>query len=176
MATPSPSLSLLTFFPSKIYRPKPYVPLYIHNSSSPPNSPISFLPSPIQKKPFNFRTQQTLRVSHFWRISAAAEDVLPPESTATLESSQEIVSTTGDDGVSAVISVLLFAAFVALSILTIGVIYIGVTDYLQKREREKLDKEEAEKKKKKSGKKGKVRARAGPRGFGQKVDDFDDEL
>lgn len=55
-------------------------------------------------------------------------------------------------------------------------IYIGVTDYLQKREREKLDKEEAEKKKKKSGKKGKVRARAGPRGFGQKVDDFDDEL
>lgn len=53
-------------------------------------------------------------------------------------------------------------------------IYIGVTDFLQKREREKFEKEEAAKKK--GGKKGKVRARAraGPKGFGQKTDDEDE--
>lgn len=54
------------------------------------------------------------------------------------------------------------------------VIYIAVTDFLQKREREKYEKEEAAKKKK-SGKKKKVRARTGPRGFGQKIDDDDEE-
>lgn len=57
------------------------------------------------------------------------------------------------------------------------VIYIAVTDYLQKREGEKFDKEEAAKKKK-GGKKGKVRVRAGPKGFGQKIvesDDFGDD-
>jgi hypothetical protein len=54
------------------------------------------------------------------------------------------------------------------------VIYIGVTDFLQKREREKFEKEEAANKKK-TGKKKKVRARAGPRGFGQKIDDDYDE-
>lgn len=52
------------------------------------------------------------------------------------------------------------------------VIYIAVTDFLQKREREKYEKEEAANKKK-NGKKKKVRARAGPRGFGQKIDDGD---
>ena len=50
---------------------------------------------------------------------------------------------------------------------------MGVTDFLQKREREKFEKEEAAKKKK-NGKKGKVKARAGPRGFGQKVEEDDD--
>jgi hypothetical protein len=49
-----------------------------------------------------------------------------------------------------------------------------VTDFLQKREREKFEKEEAANKKK-TGKKKKVRARAGPRGFGQKIDDDYDE-
>jgi hypothetical protein len=48
-----------------------------------------------------------------------------------------------------------------------------VTDFLRKREGEKYEKEE-EAKKKKSGKKKKVRSRAGPRGFGQKIDDDDD--
>lgn len=49
-----------------------------------------------------------------------------------------------------------------------------MTDFLQKREREKFEKEEAAKKK--GGKKGKVRARAraGPKGFGQKTDDEDE--
>lgn len=57
------------------------------------------------------------------------------------------------------------------------VIYIAVTDFLQKRERDKYEKEEdAKKKKKKGGKKGKVKARArgGPRGFGQKLQEDDD--
>lgn len=49
-----------------------------------------------------------------------------------------------------------------------------MTDFLQKREREKYEKEEAANKKK-NGKKKKVRARAGPRGFGQKIDDNDYE-
>lgn len=55
------------------------------------------------------------------------------------------------------------------------VIYIGVTDFLQKREREKFEKEEAAKKKKVVGKKVKARTRAGPRGFGQKIDDDEDD-
>lgn len=57
------------------------------------------------------------------------------------------------------------------------VIYIAVTDFLQKKEGEKFGKEEAAKRKKKSGKKGKgVRAgaRGGPRGFGQKIEEDDD--
>lgn len=49
------------------------------------------------------------------------------------------------------------------------VIYIAVSDFLQKREKEKFEKEESAKKK--NGKKRKVRARAGPRGFGQKIDE-----
>lgn len=56
----------------------------------------------------------------------------------------------------------------------IQVIYIAVTDYLQKREKEKFEKEEAEKAKK-GGKKKRVRARTGPKGFGQKID-IDDDL
>lgn len=57
------------------------------------------------------------------------------------------------------------------------VIYLGVTDFLTKREKDKYEKEESAKKTtKKSGKKRRVRA--GPKGFGQKIDydedDFDD--
>lgn len=54
------------------------------------------------------------------------------------------------------------------------VIYIAVTDFLQKREGEKFVKEEAARKKK-GVKKEKTRARTGPKGFGQKIDqdDFD---
>lgn len=64
----------------------------------------------------------------------------------------------------------------AFCVFLFQVIYIGVTDFLQKREREKFEREEASKKKKKSGKKPtNVRAKGGPRGFGQKVYDEDDE-
>ena len=53
------------------------------------------------------------------------------------------------------------------------VVYIAVADFLQKREREKFEKEESAQKKKKSGKKTKTKARAGPRGFGQKLEEED---
>lgn len=56
-----------------------------------------------------------------WRNNATTSgEVLSSESNP-LENSQQIVSPTGDDGSSAIISVLFFAAFLALSILTIGV-------------------------------------------------------
>lgn len=55
----------------------------------------------------------------------------------------------------------------------VQVIYIGVTDYLQKREKEKFEKEEAEKAKRGSKKK-RARPRVGPKGFGQKIDNDDD--
>lgn len=54
------------------------------------------------------------------------------------------------------------------------VIYLGVTDFLEKREKEKFEKEEKATKKK-NGKKRRVRARAGPRGFGQKINEDDDD-
>lgn len=58
------------------------------------------------------------------------------------------------------------------------VIYIAVTDFLQKKESEKFQKEEATKEKN-SGKKGKIRtrarARAGPRGFGQKIEEAESD-
>lgn len=92
------------------------------------------------------------------------------------ETTEKLVTTTDDWFSSTIIPFLLSIAFVGLSILTIGVIYIAVTDFLQKREKEKFEKEEAAKVKK-SGKKRKVRARAGPRGFGQKIDEADiDEI
>ncbi|KAG8387890.1 hypothetical protein BUALT_Bualt02G0068500 [Buddleja alternifolia] len=116
-----------------------------------------------------------------WRLSATNGGLffLSETTSSPIESSQEIVATTsGDDGVATVISALLLIAFIGLSILTIGVVYIAVTDFLQKREREKFEKEEAAKKKKKSGKKGRVgaRARGGPRGFGQKIEEDDDDV
>lgn len=81
----------------------------------------------------------------------------------------------GDELIATIIQTLLFSAFVVLTVLTIGVVYIAVTDFLQKREKDKFEKELTEKKKR--GKKKKVRARArdGPRGFGQKIDVFEDD-
>ncbi|XP_021814278.1 uncharacterized protein LOC110757063 [Prunus avium] len=117
----------------------------------------------------------TQRSTPIWQIYATSGEAVPAEAIP-LETSQQIVPTGDEDGVSITISVLLFIAFVGLSVLTIGVIYLGVTDFLQKREREKLEKDEATNKKK-SGKKRRVRARAGPKGFGQKItiDDDDDD-
>nr|GEV32171.1 hypothetical protein CTI12_AA466450 [Tanacetum cinerariifolium] len=91
--------------------------------------------------------------------------------------SDQVVGAVADngDGISVVISVLLTIAFAGLSVLTIGVIYIAVTDYLTKREKDKFEKDEAEKAKK-GGKKKRVRARAGPKGFGQKINDDEDDL
>ncbi|KAK6935821.1 hypothetical protein RJ641_032851 [Dillenia turbinata] len=109
-----------------------------------------------------------------WRNNATASEILLLEATPA-ENAQEIASSS-DDGTATIISALLFVAFIGLSILTIGVIYISVTDFLQKREREKFEKEEEVEKKKGRKKKKGVRARAGPRGFGQKIDEDDDLL
>ncbi|KAL2239575.1 UNVERIFIED_CONTAM: hypothetical protein Sindi_0598700 [Sesamum indicum] len=108
-----------------------------------------------------------------WKLSATYGSFLLSEASP-VQTSEEIVSTSGGGGTT-VVSALFFIAFLSLSVLTVGVVYIAVTDFLQKREREKFEKEEAAKKKK-SGKKGKVRARAraGPRGFGQKFEEDDD--
>ncbi|RDX89243.1 hypothetical protein CR513_29061, partial [Mucuna pruriens] len=96
--------------------------------------------------------------------AAAAEDVVAAE---------QLVSNT-DEGVATLVSSLFFFAFIGLSAITIGVIYLAVTDFLQKRESDKFEKEEASKKGKRKKKVG--RARAGPRGFGQKlVQDEDDQ-
>ncbi|KAK7261506.1 hypothetical protein RIF29_27820 [Crotalaria pallida] len=130
------------------------------------NNPSNLIISPTLK-PINNRV--------IGPIPVAAEDIITSEGEV-VDATQQLVSNTGDDGVSTVISSLLFAAFIGLSILTIGVIYLGVTDFLQKREKEKFEKEEAAKDK--SGKKKKkkvVRARAGPRGFGQKIDEEEDD-
>ncbi|XP_039129677.1 uncharacterized protein LOC120265781 [Dioscorea cayenensis subsp. rotundata] len=110
--------------------------------------------------------------SQLWRVSAVGEEALSSE--PVIENAQQVVPSGNDDISSSIVSTLLLIAFVGLSILTIGVIYLAVTDFLQKREREKFEKEEAAKKKKKNGKKGKVKSRAGPRGFGQKVAEDDD--
>ncbi|KAI4334551.1 hypothetical protein L6164_019230 [Bauhinia variegata] len=143
------------------YKPKSCFSLAIPHTVIPSRTAILFL------NQFQIISQTS---NKFRRNRAAPEDVVPSAPTL-VETSQEIVSTT-DDGVSAVISALLFVAFVGLSILTIGVIYLGVTDFLQKREKEKFEKEEAAGKTKK---KKKVRARAGPRGFGQKIDEEEDD-
>ncbi|GAB2262284.1 hypothetical protein Droror1_Dr00003281 [Drosera rotundifolia] len=91
------------------------------------------------------------------RIGAVAE-----ESTA---GAVEIVNRS-EDGSTVVIQVLLFAAFVGLSVLTVGVIYLAVSDFLQKREAEKIGKEVAEKEKR-VRKKERVKAKAGLKGFGR---------
>lgn len=167
----------------------------------------------LSTKPILFHTNslQKKKGNKPWITLATPEEVLPSDSTP-LDNSQQIVSSTGDEGVATVIQALLFVAFVALSILTIGVIlllfffpsnltyiydfelwvvvselkcfefgfqviYIAVQDFLGKREKEKFEKEEAARNK--SGKKKKkrnVRTRAGPRGFGQQLDEDDDGI
>lgn len=105
---------------------------------------------------------------------AASGNVLTPETAADQAQSVLPAAAASDGGGSIVVSILLTVAFVGLSLLTVGVIYLVVTDFLQKREREKFEKEEATKLKKGS-KKVKVKARAGPRGFGQKKIEDDEE-
>ncbi|KAM0996179.1 uncharacterized protein LOC126591140 isoform X1 [Malus sylvestris] len=142
-----------------------------------PSFPLSS-PTTTTKRTLIFNTPDdnlTQRSTPTRQISATSAESVPAEAAVPLETAQEILASS-DEGVSVAISALLFVAFVGLSILTIGVIYLGVTDYLQKREREKLEKDEADNKKK-GGKRKRVRARAGPKGFGQKItiDEEDDD-
>uniref|UniRef100_A0A5B7BV73 Transmembrane protein n=1 Tax=Davidia involucrata TaxID=16924 RepID=A0A5B7BV73_DAVIN len=171
MATTSVSLSPPPF--TSILNPKPFK---THNLSPSISSSLAFPAILSSRRTIHFYNpphEILPKTNQIWRVSAVSGDDLPSEANP-VEISQQTVST-GDDGVYTIISVLLFVAFIALSVVTIGVIYIGVTDFLQKREREKFEKEEAAKKKK-GGKKGRaVRARAGPRGFGQKIEEDDDD-
>ncbi|KAG9149075.1 hypothetical protein Leryth_010673 [Lithospermum erythrorhizon] len=161
-----------TFFPisSLIHTPKS---LHLHlppHTSLSNISRIHGLSSALSLK----ETFQHHKVERRWRLFATPENFMLSDANAAVQDTQQIVSSP-DNGVNTIVSSLLIVAFIGLSILTIGVIYIAVTDFLQKRESEKFEKQEAAKKK--SGKKGKVRVRRdGPRGFGQKVelDDFDD--
>ncbi|KAG1339262.1 hypothetical protein COCNU_04G015680 [Cocos nucifera] len=164
--TVSPSLLPLVSAPNCL----PHSASKIANPTLPPTS--SALLRPLYYHSWRRLERVSTKRSQLGRVSAASGDALPSE--ATIEKAQQIPPAAAEDGgVSSVISVLLFIAFVGLAILTIGVIYLAVQDFLQKREREKFEKEEAAKKKK-SGKKGKVKARAGPRGFGQKIEEDDD--
>ncbi|KAJ4969898.1 hypothetical protein NE237_002997 [Protea cynaroides] len=171
------SISLSSSPITCLVKSKPCYFLRTDDSSSKFTSSLS-LPDILLSRKSSFYQHPTLQFSanntaRFRRISASSGDVLT--SDTQIENTQQIISTE-DSGTSTVISVLLFIAFVGLSILTIGVIYIAVTDFLQKRQTEKFEKEEATKKKKKGGKKGKLKVRAGPRGFGQKIDEeFDDD-
>ncbi|KAJ8439859.1 hypothetical protein Cgig2_003925 [Carnegiea gigantea] len=162
---------------------KPFSSSYFPNSSSPPLISSSLTLSRPQSKhpPFHFKISpnpinQTLITPLKKPRNLIASAATVEDAAISTETAQEVVSaTSGDDGVSNIISVLLFIAFIGLAILTIGVIYIAVTDILQKREKEKFEKEEAAANKKKNNAKKKVRARAGPRGFGQKIDKEEEE-
>ncbi|KAJ4832653.1 hypothetical protein Tsubulata_043342 [Turnera subulata] len=140
---------------------------------SKPNS-LSLSTTCVSPKPATFRP---LKIRHnkapSWRLYAAPEEALVSDTTTPLETSQQLVSAATGDSTAYIVQALLITAFVALSILTIGVVYIGVTDFLQKRESQKYEKELAAKQKGK--KKRKPRARAGPKGFGQKIDDGVDD-
>ncbi|KAL1196663.1 hypothetical protein V5N11_025391 [Cardamine amara subsp. amara] len=113
-----------------------------------------------------------------WRVSATPEEISQEmvSSNSSSSSSEAIVSSGDQDSIALIIQVLLFVAFAALTVLTIGVVYIGVTDFLGKKRKEKFEKNEAAKKSKKGGKKKAQRARAGPRGFGQKIEDDDIDI
>ncbi|OMO91181.1 hypothetical protein COLO4_18565 [Corchorus olitorius] len=167
--TTTMSLPSLPPIPS-IVKPRSYNSRLLFTSPLPSLS-TTFLST----KPIHFHnpaeTNRQKKSDKIWLTFATAEEILPSDSIP-LDTSEQIISTTGDEGVATIIQVLLFVAFVALTILTLGVIYIGVQDFLGKREREKFEKEEAAKKTGK--KKKKVRARAGPKGFGQKLDQDDD--
>uniref|UniRef100_A0A1J3EHU4 Transmembrane protein n=2 Tax=Noccaea caerulescens TaxID=107243 RepID=A0A1J3EHU4_NOCCA len=169
-ATTTPSLSLSNF------RPRFQNPTKTNHLS-----PLSWSAS--RRKILSFDRQQAPRIlllhqekTQLWSLSATPEEISQEIVSSDTSSSEAIVSTGGQDGVALIIQVLLIVAFLALSVLTIGVVYIGVTEFLGKREREKFEKEEAAKKSKKSGKKKATRAKAGPRGFGQKIEDDDIDL
>ncbi|CAH9144112.1 unnamed protein product [Cuscuta epithymum] len=160
------AVSCLSLFLSPAPRPLNQHRLFISY-----NSHLSLIiPAPSLSHPF------VNRDSHFRRHGGRIVSSIPvlTSGAESVQNSQELASTAGDR-VSSVISALLFAAFIGLSVLTVGVIYLAVTDFLRKRESDKFEKEEASKKK--SKRKGKIanRAKAGPRGFGQRIVQEDDE-
>lgn len=99
-------------------RPRPLFALKIHDSSLALISPFTLSATQAPNRTIHFQnpilgTYQ--KRTQIWELTATSiTDVLPSDADA-------VVSTTGDDGVSTIISALLFVAFVGLSILTIGV-------------------------------------------------------
>jgi len=104
-----------------------------------------------------------------WRASPAfGDEIIEPTQ------SQTAIEVVPDTTESQFISILLLAAFIALFLLTAGVIYLVVTDFSDKREREKMLKEEEAKRKKEKKPKRIKLAKSGPRGFGQRPEEEDD--
>ncbi|XP_061337952.1 uncharacterized protein LOC133284857 [Gastrolobium bilobum] len=171
--TSSSSPQIATFLSSNFHsKSYSYLPLGTRTLSSLPSTSPIIIPS---KKFILFHNplQRNNRLGLIPLAAATpAEDVLLSEAAA-VDATEQLVSNT-DGGVSTVISALLFVAFIGLSILTVGVIYLAVTDFLQKREKDKFEKEEAANKSK-TRKKKVARARTGPRGFGQKIDEKEDD-
>ena len=123
MATTSISLSPPDFLSVNL-RPKSYLFLRTTKSSMPLAEPTTI--SSKNTIIFHYPPHKTRRrkSNQIWRIYATAEEALPLEANP-LENSQEIVTSGGGDGVSIIISALLFIAFVGLSILTIGVKFLN---------------------------------------------------
>lgn len=136
------------------------------------NTRFYSLPTTSSISPIITTTRKSIyfqRKSKLWPNPVAATAV----EDAAIDASEQLASSTAtDDGVSIIVSALFFIAFIGLSVITIGVIYLAVTDFLTKREKEKFEKEEAA-----SGKKKKKRkvVRAGPKGFGQKIVQTEDD-
>lgn len=95
----------------------------LRSSSSPPfpsSTALSCRPTLPLLNPLRQNRQKQLSFSSIH--AATSEQTLASDSAALVaEKSQDIVGSTNDDGVSTIISVLLFIAFIGLSILTIGV-------------------------------------------------------
>ncbi|GLJ21667.1 hypothetical protein SUGI_0403580 [Cryptomeria japonica] len=102
---------------------------------------------------------------HFWSRELAIWNV-GTALAVEAETKVEAVAVP-DTPESQFISILLLCAFVGLTFLSFGVIYLAVKDFQEKRERDKLLKEEQAQEKQKNSKREKI-AKPGPRGFGQK--------
>lgn len=113
MSATTPSLSLSNF------RPRFQNPAKTHHLS-----PLSWSVSRTKISPFHRQAPRFFLLhqekTQLWRISATPEEIVSSDS-----SSEAIVSSVGDqDGAALVVQVLLITAFLALSLLTIGVSFI----------------------------------------------------
>ncbi|XP_057451663.1 uncharacterized protein LOC130743430 [Lotus japonicus] len=169
--TPSPQIA--TFLSSTFHHSKSHPCISLATTSLPSLPSLSPITIPSKKSIIfqNPRPRNTTTLRPITPAATAEDTALSLESAAV--DAADLVTTT-DDGVSVFISALFFVAFIGLSVITFGVVYLGVKDFLQKKETEKFEKEAAAKGGKKKKKKV-VRARAGPKGFGQKIDKDEDD-
>lgn len=120
-ATTTPSLSLSNF------RPRFQTPVKGHHIS-----PLSWSVS--RRKILSFRVLRLHQEkTQLWRVSATPEEISQEiVSSDSSSSSGAVVSSGGQDGVALIIQVLLFVAFLALTVLTIGVSVIHKTNLIHK--------------------------------------------